>query len=87
MTANDNKSCLGYLNKLVDQCNNTYHRFIDKKPTDATYSALTEEIELSHKSLVFKVGERVMITKYKNIFRKKIRKSSRKVLWKRIAVE
>ena len=25
MTANDSKSCLAYLNKLVDQYNNTYH--------------------------------------------------------------
>ena len=26
MTANDNKSYSGYLNKLVDEPNNTYHR-------------------------------------------------------------
>ena len=31
MTANDSKSCLSYLNKLVDQYNNTYHHSIDKK--------------------------------------------------------
>ena len=28
MTANDNKSYLSYLNKLVDQYNNTYHHSI-----------------------------------------------------------
>ena len=41
MTANDTKPYLGYLNKLVDQCNNTYHRSIGKKPVDADYSDLT----------------------------------------------
>ena len=30
MTANDSKSYLGYLNKLVVQCNNTYHHPISK---------------------------------------------------------
>ena len=29
MTANDIKSYLPYLNKLVDQCNNTYHQYIN----------------------------------------------------------
>ena len=31
MTANDNKSHLGYFNKLVDQYSNTYHDSINKK--------------------------------------------------------
>ena len=31
MTANDSKSYLPYLNKLVDQYNNTYHHSINKK--------------------------------------------------------
>ena len=44
MTANDNKSYLPYLNKLVDQYNNTYHHSINKKPINADYSALTEKI-------------------------------------------
>ena len=36
MAANDRKSYLGYLNKLVDEYNNTYHRSIGKKkPIDA----------------------------------------------------
>ena len=70
MTANDSKSYLGYLNKLVDQINNTYHRAICKKPIDAGYSVLTEEFKSSYKALKFKVGYRVRITKYKNIFSK-----------------
>ena len=41
MRANDSKSYLGYLNKLVDQCNNS----IGKKPIHADYSALDEKFE------------------------------------------
>ena len=40
MTANDSKSYLSYLNKFVDQYNNTYHDFINKRPTSVDYSAL-----------------------------------------------
>ena len=42
MTTNDSSSYLPYLNKLVDQYNNTYHHSISKKPINADYSALTE---------------------------------------------
>ena len=41
-----------------------------KKPTDGDYSALTEKIKRSSKALKLKVGDRVRITKYKNIFSK-----------------
>ena len=70
MTANDRKSFLPYLNKLVDQWNNTYHHSINKKPINADYSALTENIETNHNSPKFKVNDRARITKYKNIFSK-----------------
>ena len=71
MTANDSKSYFsGFLNELVDEYNNTYHRSIGKKPIDADYSALTEKIESSHKTPKFKVGDRLMIIKYKGIFSK-----------------
>ena len=42
MTANDSKSYLGYLNKLVDKYNNTYYYSVGKKPIHANYSALIE---------------------------------------------
>ena len=69
-TANDNESYLiimnlGFLNKLVDEYNITYHRSIIKKSINADYSALTKNIEMNRK---FKVGDRAGITKYKNIF-------------------
>ena len=50
MTANDNKPFLPYLNKLVDEYNNTYHHFINKKPINADYSALTENVETHPKA-------------------------------------
>ena len=67
MTANDSKSYLPYLNKLVDQCNNTYHQPINKKPINAYYSVSTENIKSNPKTPKFKVNGRVRITKYKNI--------------------
>ena len=41
MAAVDSKFYLPYLNKLVDQYNNTYHYSINKKPITTDYSALT----------------------------------------------
>ena len=70
MTANDNKSNLSYLNKLVDQYNNSYHHSINKKPINADNSALTKKIETNSKAPKFKVNDRVRITKYKTIFSK-----------------
>ena len=43
MTANDSKSYLSYLNKLAHLYNYTYHS-INKKPSNADYSALTEKV-------------------------------------------
>ena len=58
------------MNKLVDQNNNTYHDSLGKKPINVDYSVLTEKIEMNHEDLKFKVGNRVRITKHKNIFSK-----------------
>ena len=48
-TANYNKSYLPYLNKLIDQYNNTYHHSINKKAINADYSAFTKKIETNPK--------------------------------------
>ena len=61
MTANDSKSYLGYLNKLVDECNNTYHPSIGKKSIYAGYSTFTGELEVGHKAPKLKVADRVRI--------------------------
>ena len=55
MTANDSKSDLRYLNKLVEQYNNTYYRSINKKPINVDYSALTEKLRLILKLLSLKL--------------------------------
>ena len=68
ITANNSKSYLSYLNKFVDQYNNTYS--INRKPINADSSVLTEKTETSSKAPKIKVNDRVRITKYKNIFRK-----------------
>ena len=72
-TTNNGKSYLGYLNKLVNEYNNTYHRFIRKNPIHADYFVLTKEISSSQKAPKFKVGDRVRITKYKNVFSQKVK--------------
>ena len=61
MTANDSKSYLNYLNKLIDEYSNTYHRSVGKKPIDADYSALTDKIESNCKAPKFKIDDRVRI--------------------------
>ena len=64
MATDDSKSYLSYLNKFVNQYNNTYHHSINKKSINAGYSALTENIETNPKAPKFKVTDRVRITKY-----------------------
>ena len=59
ISANDNKSYLSYLNKLVDQYNNTYHCSIGKKPINADCFALTEKNQTDLKAPRFKVNHRV----------------------------
>ena len=63
--ARNSISYLCYLDKLVDEYNNTFHRSICKKRIDADYSALTEEIKTIPKAPKFKVSDRVRITKSK----------------------
>ena len=57
ITTNDSKFYLSYLNKLVDQYNNTYHCSIGKRSIDADYSDFIEENEWSYKASKFKVGD------------------------------
>ena len=55
MTANDSKSYIIYLNKLVNQYNNTHHHFVGKKPSKADYSILTRTIETNPKAPKFRL--------------------------------
>ena len=51
VTTNERKSYIPYLNEIVDQCNNTYHHSINKKPINAAYYTLTENTEANFKAL------------------------------------
>ena len=68
MTANDSKSYLTYLNKLIVQYNFTYHHSISKKPISDDYSDLTDEIETNVKAL--KLIKESKLLSIKNIFSK-----------------
>ena len=46
------------MNILVDQYNNTYHHYIDKKSINADYTDLNEETETNSKAPKFKVNYR-----------------------------
>ena len=59
------------LDDIADEYNNTYHTTIKVKPInvkDNTYINTSKEI--NNKDPKFKVGDRVRISKYKNIFAK-----------------
>ena len=67
------------LDDIVNEYNNTYHRRIKMKPVDVkdnTYIDSAElhsiklhpEKEVNDKDPIFKVGDHVRISKYKNIF-------------------
>ena len=59
------------LDDIVDEYNNTYHTTIKMKPIDVkdnTY--INTDKETNDKDPKFKVGDRVRISKYKNIFAK-----------------
>ena len=63
-----------YIDKLdgiADEYNNTYHRTNKMKPIDVEDNTYTDfEKEVNDKNPKFKVGDHVIISKYKNIFAK-----------------
>ena len=59
------------LDDIVNKYNNTYHTTIKRKPIDVkgnTY--INTDKEINNKDPKFKVGDRVRISKYKNVFTK-----------------
>ena len=59
------------LDDIVDEYNNTYHRTIKVEPIDVKSDSFSEYNEESNeKDPKFKIGERVRISKYKNVFAK-----------------
>ena len=71
MTSISKNVYIDKLDDIVDECNNTYHTTIKMKPIDVkdnTY--INTDKETNDKDPKFKVGDRVRISKYKNIFAK-----------------
>ena len=71
MTAASKNVYLGFFNDIVDKYNNTVHRSIKAKPIDVTsdcYAEYNEDSNVAKPKI--KVGNRVRISKYKNIFAK-----------------
>ena len=71
MTTISKNVYIDVLNDKVNKYNNTIHRTIKMKPIDVTDNSFVEYNEDSNKrNPKFKVGDRVRISKYKNIFAK-----------------
>ena len=71
MTSISKNVYIDKLDDIVNEYNNTYHTTIKVKPIDVkdnTYINTSKEI--NNKDPKFKVGDRVRISKYKNIFAK-----------------
>ena len=71
MTTISKNVYIDVLNDIDNKYNNTVHRTIKIKPIDVTNDSYVENNEDSNKkNPKFKVGDRVKISKYKNIFAK-----------------
>ena len=71
MTSVSKNVYIDKLDDIADEYNNTYHTTIKMKPIDVkdnTY--INTDKETNDKGPKFKVGDRVRISKYKNIFAK-----------------
>ena len=68
MTAISKNVYFNVLDDIVNKYSNTIHRKIKMKPIDFTSDSYAEYHEESNPK--FKVGDRVRISKYKNIFAK-----------------
>ena len=66
MTAISKNVYINKLDDIVNEYSNTYHRTIKMKPVDVRDNTYID----FEKSLKFKVGDQVRISKYKNIFAK-----------------
>ena len=71
MTSVSKNLYIDKLDAILGEYNNTYHRTIKSKPVDIednTYIDFRKEV--NDKDPKFNVGDRVRISKYKNIFAK-----------------
>ena len=71
MTAISKNVYTDQLDDIVNEYNNTYHRTIKMKPIDVKDNTYIDfKKDTNDKNPIFKVGDHVRISKYKNIFAK-----------------
>ena len=71
MTSISKNVYIDKLDDIVDEYNNTYHTTIKMKPIDVKDNMyINTSKEINNKDPKFKVGDRIRISKYKNIFAK-----------------
>ena len=70
MAATDKNVYYDVLDDIVNEYNNTKHNTINMKPTDVGDNKNVYIDEHNEKDSRFKVGDRVRISKFKNIFAK-----------------
>ena len=71
MTSISKNVYIDKLDDIVDEYNNTYHTTIKMKPIDVKDNMyINTSKEINKKDPKFKVGDRIRISKYKNIFAK-----------------
>ena len=71
MTSVSKNVYIDKLDDIVNEYNNTYHTTIKMKPIDVKDNAyVNTDKKINNKDPKFKVGDRVRISKYKNIFAK-----------------
>ena len=71
MTAVPKNVYFDVLNNIFDKYNNTYHNTVKIKPIDVKpNSCAGYNVDSNVKDAKFKIGDRVRISKYKNIFAK-----------------
>ena len=71
MTSISKSVYIDKLDNIINEYNNIYHRTIKRKPVDVennTYVNFNKEV--NNKDPIFKVGDYVRISKYKNTFAK-----------------
>ena len=68
MTAINTCFCLEYLNKLVNEYNNTHHGFLVKNLLMLVILVLILKNETDHKAFKFKLDTRVRSKKHKKYF-------------------
>ena len=69
MTAVSKNVYFNLLDGIVDKYNNTFHKTIKMKPIDVKSDSHAEyNVDSNVEDAKFKIGHRVRISKYKNIF-------------------